>query len=107
MRRDVALVGGCLALLFIAQGVLSIRPNAPTYDEAMHRAAGYSYLATRDFRLVPENPPLVKELLAAPLFLVHRLPSAPDAQDWTQAAASRIGHEFLYRSPISPATGTR
>ena len=44
----------------------------------MHLAAGYSYLATGDFRLEPQNPPLIKELLALPIFLVYGLPFNPD-----------------------------
>ena len=54
--------GSLLLVLFLAQGIFFIRANSATYDEAMHLAAGYSYLATRDFRLEPQNPPLIKEL---------------------------------------------
>ena len=68
--------------LFYAQGISFIRANAPTYDEAMHLAAGYSYLAKRDFRLEPQNPPLVKELLALPLFLRYRFSFDPDVEHW-------------------------
>lgn len=87
-------------LVFIAQGVFFIRANAPTYDEALHLAAGYSYLATRDFRLEPQNPPLVKELLALPLFLVHRLPFDPDPKGWHDGNDFYVGQDFLYRSAL-------
>jgi hypothetical protein len=78
-------VGGLMLLLpdrlqELAQGVFFISVNAPTYDEALHLAADSSYIGTSDFRLEPQNPPLVKELLARPLFLVHRLPFDPDNQ---------------------------
>jgi predicted membrane-bound dolichyl-phosphate-mannose-protein mannosyltransferase len=66
----------------------------------MHLAAGYSYLATRDFRLEPQNPPLIKELLALPIFLVYRLPFHPDAQQWRDANGYAIGHGLLYKSTI-------
>ena len=57
VRAGATLAAGLFfVLVFIAQGVFFIRANAPTYDEALHLAAGYSYLATRDFRLEPQNP---------------------------------------------------
>jgi len=89
-----------LLLLFFAQGIWFIRANAPTYDEALHLAAGYSYLATRDFRLEPQNPPLVKELLALPLFLVHRLPFDPDPKRWHDGDDFYVAQDFLYRSAL-------
>jgi 4-amino-4-deoxy-L-arabinose transferase-like glycosyltransferase len=90
-----------LLLLFFIQGVFFIRANSPTYDEAMHLAAGYSYLATGDFRLEPQNPPLIKELLALPLFVIYRLPFAPEPEDWQRAADYLVGQRFLYRSALS------
>ena len=89
-----------LLVVFLTQGVFFIRANAPTYDEALHLAAGYSYLATRDFRLEPQNPPLVKELLALPLFLVHRLPFDPDPKRWRDGDDFYVGQDFLYRSAL-------
>ena len=61
-----------LLLVFVAQGILFIQANSQTVDEAMHLAAGYSYLAKKDFRIEPQNPPLIKELLALPLFLSYQ-----------------------------------
>jgi hypothetical protein len=88
-------------LLFFLQGVFFITANSPTYDEAMHIAAGYSYLATGDFRLEPQNPPLIKELLALPLFLGYRLPFNPDGQHWRDGDRYLIGQHFLYESTLS------
>ena len=100
-RAGATLAAGLFfVLVFMAQGVFFIRANAPTYDEAMHLAAGYSYLATRDFRLEPQNPPLVKELLALPLFLVHRLPFDPDPKRWRNGDDFYVGQDFLYRSRV-------
>jgi Dolichyl-phosphate-mannose-protein mannosyltransferase len=94
-------IGLLLVLFFIIQGIFFIRANSQTYDEAMHLAAGYSYLAKRDFRINPENPPLNKELLALPLFLGYKLPFNPDPQHWRDGADFLIGQDFLYRSTIS------
>ena len=68
VKAGVILSLGLIVLLFLIQGVFFIRANSPTYDEAAHLAAGYSYLAKRDFRINPENPPLNKMFLALPLF---------------------------------------
>ena len=87
-------------LLFFVQGILFIRANSPTYDEAMHLAAGYSYLAKRDFRLEPQNPPFVKELLALPVFLYYRFPFNPDIQLWRNGDGYLIGQELLYKSTL-------
>jgi Dolichyl-phosphate-mannose-protein mannosyltransferase len=95
----VATVG--LLLGFLAQCVVLVRGYAPTYDEAMHVAAGYSYLARRDFRLEPQNPPLLKILFASPIFLTQRLPFEPPAEQWRAAAEFPIGQSFLYGSRLS------
>jgi hypothetical protein len=89
-------IGLTLILIFLVQGVFFIRANAPTYDEAMHLAAGYSYLATGDFRPEPQNPPLIKTWLALPLFLIYRLPFTPEPQDWRDATDYLVGQKFLY-----------
>jgi hypothetical protein len=97
----VALLGAVfLLLLFVAQGIFFIRANSQTIDEAAHLAAGYSYLATRDFRLNPEHPPLIKELLALPLFLGYGVPFHPDPQHWNKGDSYAVGRDFLYKSML-------
>jgi 4-amino-4-deoxy-L-arabinose transferase-like glycosyltransferase len=86
-----------LIILFFVQGISFIRANSPTYDEAVHLAAGYSYLATRDFRLDSEHPPLIKSLQALPLFLIYRW----DFNIETQQGDYLVGQNFLYRSAVS------
>ena len=91
-------LGLLLLVVFLTQGIFFIRANAPTYDEATHLASGYSYLATGDFRLEPQNPPLLKQLLALPLFLIHRLPFHTDTQHWRDGMDFFVGQDFLYHS---------
>src|SRR5258706_2603757 len=67
----------------------------------MHLASGYSYLATGDFRLEPQNPPLLKQYLALPLFLIHRLPFRTDTQHWRDGMDFFVGQAFLYDWPLS------
>jgi len=101
VRAGATLTAGLFfVLVFITQGVFFIRANAPTYDEAMHLASGYSYLATGDFRLEPQNPPLVKQYLALPLFLIHRLPFQTDTQHWRDGIDFFVGQDFLYHSAL-------
>jgi Dolichyl-phosphate-mannose-protein mannosyltransferase len=101
-RNKLALlVALFLLLVFVAQGILFIGANSQTIDEAMHLAAGYSYLAKKDFRIEPQNPPLIKELLALPLFLTYRLPFNPDPQHWREADGYLIGRDLLYNSTPS------
>ena len=89
-----------LLFLFFIQGTIFIRANSQTYDEAAHLAAGYSYLATRDFRLDSEHPPLIKELQAVPFFLGYGLPFKPDPQRWRDNKGFLIGQDFLYHSSL-------
>ena len=99
--KVVPLAAIFLLLLFDAQGIFFIRANSQTIDEAIHLAAGYSYLATSDFRLDPEHPPLIKELQTVPLFFLYRLPFSTRILDSgkTQIVIS-IGQDFVYRSRI-------
>ena len=99
-KAGTILSTGLLLALFLVQGILFIRANSQTYDEAMHVAAGYSYVATRDFRIEPQNPPLIKELLVLPLFLVYRLPFNPDPQLWRDGDGYFIGRDFIYKSGL-------
>jgi hypothetical protein len=96
-----ALIGPAFVLIvFVVQGTFFIRANSQTVDEAMHLAAGYSYLTQKDFRLEPQNPPLMKQLLALPLFLIHSIPFNPDPQHWRERDGYLIGRDFLYKSEI-------
>ena len=63
-----------LAVMFL-QAVLSMRLLSATFDETTHLPSGYSYLATGDFRLNPQHPPLIKLLSALPL-----LPLRPEME---------------------------
>jgi len=96
-----ALCGGLFWLsVFVGQGILFIRGNSQTVDEATHLAAGYSYLTTRDFRLDAEHPPFLKELQALPLWIAYNLPFRPDLRQWRDADQEQIGLDFLYQSPV-------
>jgi Dolichyl-phosphate-mannose-protein mannosyltransferase len=101
VERRISLAIALLLLSsFFVQGVAFIRANSQTYDEAAHLVAGYSYLATGDFRLGSDHPPLIKELQALPLLIRYRLPFNPDPQRWQREDAFGLGLDFLYRSAV-------
>ena len=98
-----ALLGGLFFLLiFVGQGIFFIRANSQTVDEANSLTAGYSHLMKKDFRLLLESPPLLKEFFALPLFVSYRLPFNPDPELWRAGVGvgHLIGQHFLYRSMI-------
>ena len=99
MSRAVVVAG--LFGVFALQGVAAIRHHAPTYDEATHLTSGYSALVTGDFRLSPQVAPLIKMMLAAPVYLGPRPRFTPDPDQWRNAADFQIGQAFLYGSPQS------
>src|SRR5437773_6386232 len=92
--------GLILFIVFFVQGVFFFSANSPTYDEAAHLAAGYSYFARRDFRLNPEHPPLIKQLLVLPLFVGYRIAFNPDPQHWRDGDGYLIGQDLLYKSVL-------
>src|SRR5713226_9554801 len=88
--------------MLTAQAV-STRQESQIYDEAVHLAAGFSYLTTGDYRLNPEHPPLSKMLAAVPLlFLKPHLP-VEDAS-WKNGDALYFGAIFLYLNRVDAET---
>ena len=85
-----------LLVAFLIQGVVFIRANSQTFDEAVHIAAGYSYLTTGDFRLNTAHPPLSKQLAALPLYLLYHPRFEPARELWQDSAGWKIGADFLY-----------
>jgi len=87
-----------LAALFAVQGERAVVANGPTFDEAAHYAAGYSYWHTGDFRLNVEDPPLAKLLWTLPQFHFDPIPFAPDATEWNESREWGIGNRVLFES---------
>ncbi len=87
-----------LAALFAVQGERAARANGPTFDEAAHFAAGYSYWHTGDFRLNVEDPPLAKLLWTLPQVLFDPIPFAPPPEEWDASAEWAIGNRVVFDS---------
>jgi hypothetical protein len=95
-RIATAVAVVALVAAFWAQGERFIAANGPTYDEAVHLAAGYSYWATGEFRLNIEDPPLAKLAWALPVYLadpgLYR-PVGDPPDEWL------TGNAFLFAEP--------
>jgi len=101
MRNALTAVAGlaCIAV-FCVRGERAVTHTAPTFDEAVHLTAGYSYWRTGDFRINRETPPLMKLLWALPLLATDRPPFQPDPEQLEQNDIWRLGDAFLYESPL-------
>ncbi len=102
-REALASWGIALCVLgFLVQGAFFIAANGQTSDEAMHLAAGISYLSRHDFRMDPEHPPLMRLAAALPVALVYRPVFQPDPALWAEAPKWkwRLGRDFLWGQAV-------
>jgi len=95
--RAATLAVAVLLAALLLQAVLSMRLLSATFDETTHLPSGYTYLATGDFRLNPQHPPLVKLLAAVPLTALRPELDLNDP-GWNAAAPDEwgFGYRFLY-----------
>ena len=100
MRRPNTLsllAAACLAFHLYA-GFAFIRSAAPTYDETVHLASGYSYLATGRYAMnVMDHPPFSEMLSALPLLALK--PQAFSAHPYFAGLMPyHYGDLFLYNN---------
>jgi 4-amino-4-deoxy-L-arabinose transferase-like glycosyltransferase len=84
----------------VAGGVLSYAAalsESFTADEPIHLTAGASYLATGDYRLNPEHPPLAKMWAALALAAVPHAPFSPEIRGWPVGEARVAALDWLGR----------
>ena len=74
-----------LAISFFVQGYLSLRHKSLTWDEPVFIASGYTYLTRNDFRLNPEAPPLMQQLVASPLLFLDLNVPSEDHISWQES----------------------
>jgi hypothetical protein len=77
---------------------------SPTFDEVEHLIAGYSYLQTGDYRLVPENPPLAELWAALPLYFTDAEFPNLDDEDWWTSNPWALGEALLFDLGNDPDT---
>jgi len=90
-----------LAALHLWAGLSFIGSAAPTYDEAVHLASGYSYWKPGPYRLnISDHPPLAEMVAAVPL-----LPMGPSLSrshpDWLKLRRYPYADHFLYRNKVA------
>ncbi|MDB5306250.1 MAG: Dolichyl-phosphate-mannose-protein mannosyltransferase [Gemmataceae bacterium] len=104
MRYGLAVVlAAGLVAAFWWQGERFIAANGPTFDEAAHLAAGYSYWTTGSFRMNREDPPLLKLWWALPLVLGERPPFPHDVAAATGHDHWHVGTVLVYGSGVPPS----
>lgn len=94
VRRREALILAAGVVLYAGLAVSSMREKSAVFDEGAYLPAGYTHWKFRDFRLTPEQPPLVKLLAAAPLLLTNVTVHQDDA--WALRRPWDFGRNFLY-----------
>jgi hypothetical protein len=92
-RRAAAVL--LVASVFGVLAHLGVRNASPTFDEVAHLPAGYTHLTRLDYRLVPEQPPLLKDLAALPLLAMDVRVPADDAA-WARRRPYEFGRRFLF-----------
>ncbi len=74
--------------------------DTPTYDEPANMAASFDYVYRGDFRIYPDNPPLVKMLAGLALFPIKNKIKFPDHlevyQDPQRFDLYAFGREFVF-----------
>jgi hypothetical protein len=68
-QQTVAVV--VLLALFALQVLLASRDTSPAYDETAILPAGYVFLKTGQWRVIPEHPPLIPAPCALPLLFLN------------------------------------
>lgn len=67
-----------------------------TCDEPVFMASGYTYLTRNDFRMTPDAPPLIQEMVALPL-LFMRLQVPPESEpDWQEVRQADFARSFIF-----------
>ncbi len=93
-----------LGLLLILSAALFYESyyDTPTYDEPANIAAAYAYVYKNDFRIYPDNPPLVKILAGLALFPLRNSIKFPEKlETYTNPEKFDLyvfGRDFLYKS---------
>ena len=99
--RLAYIVAAAALAAFIALALGDLLTTSPTSDETVHLSAGWSYLATHDFRINPEHPPLLKMMAAAPLMSMRISRDALKGEGWRDSIQHLKGewsfpYQFFY-----------
>ncbi len=95
--RRSEILGALLIVGFAIMATVSARHMSITGDEVTHLPAGYSYVATGDYRMNPQHPPLMKYLAGVPLSWMQ-LDSPRSHPGWRETREWAFGKAVLARS---------
>lgn len=99
MPRSAWLARSVLLFALAVQCVCGAAELSLTNDEVSHLPAGVSYWKTRDFRMNPQHPPLVKLWCALPL-LAMDVDVPLDTDEWRDAREWGFGQVFFERNGV-------
>lgn len=100
-RPFATLVGVALLLAALAIQLFdSSRRNSITWDEGHHLYAGYESWRHGDFGLNPEEPPLVKEVAAAPLLTMPLIEPKQQGRSFKDEAFFG-GRDFVFQNDVN------
>jgi len=101
LKAPFLLAAACLAFHLFA-GFSFIRSAAPTYDETVHLASGYSYLATGRYAMnIMDHPPFSEMLSALPLLALK--PQVFSGHPYfANLMPYSYGDLFLYHNTVPP-----
>ncbi len=100
MRRAAAVALAALALAHLGLALGIAVSHSATFDEVVYPAAGWSYLTTRDYRMNPEHPPLLK--LVSGAAWVGLGPDVETVPGWVEGNQWRFGRAALYDGDRDP-----
>ena len=96
-RLRTALVLSAFAVVFTGLCVSSYLQKSATADEPVNLTAGYTMLRLHDYRIHPENLPLLRLWTAVPLLLLPDVKLDTNRASWKQDDRVTFAFEFLYR----------
>lgn len=100
LRRHSIAIG--LLLLLFARLATSAAVKSPTFDEPLHVVCGYVDLATRDWRMQEEHPPLIHLLTGPLLFLLPNRPDPRSLVGWDPFVYLKLAKEVFLSFRASP-----
>jgi len=100
--RAACLAAILISLVHVFLAVTAVNTKSPTFDEPQHLTAGYSFFATNDFRLDPENGTLPAVWAALPLLFDHLTFIPLNDRGWHRAEEGRTAHQFFYEVGNDP-----
>lgn len=100
MNRPLAVFASCALLVFCALGERMIRVSAPTFDEPVHLASGYTALVqSRRLLNAMDHPPLAEAWAALPLLALR--PNTFFARpEWLAGRVYNYADVFLYKNDV-------